>query len=221
MAKKFSRPKTKRELDDKEVAGLWRAIGLVKSIADSRQKITLNTIRSIHAEILKDSEPQIAGKFRVTGQGVRKLRCVQPPEGSKVNEEIYNFWRDFDYRSSLIQLRPRFSSFKSTKYKKWWSDVIELAVWAQHKFVSIHPFSQGNGRTARLLTNLVLQRYGIKPSQVKYEGDMKEKYLEALCRADKYRDYEPLKQIVIKGVIEVYKKEKKLRQRLKAEKSKS
>jgi fido (protein-threonine AMPylation protein) len=41
--------------------------------------------------------------------------------------------------------------------------VIELAAWAHSEWVRIHPFGNGNGRTARLWANLLLMRYGLRP----------------------------------------------------------
>ena len=41
--------------------------------------------------------------------------------------------------------------------------VIETAAWAHADWVRIHPFANGNGRTARLWANWVLMRYGIPP----------------------------------------------------------
>lgn len=40
---------------------------------------------------------------------------------------------------------------------------IALAAWAHSEWVRIHPFSNGNGRTARTLTNAILMRYGLPP----------------------------------------------------------
>ncbi|HEX7880797.1 MAG TPA: Fic family protein [Candidatus Eisenbacteria bacterium] len=41
--------------------------------------------------------------------------------------------------------------------------VIDLAAWAHAKWVRIHPFANGNGRTARLWANALLMRYGLPP----------------------------------------------------------
>jgi hypothetical protein len=41
--------------------------------------------------------------------------------------------------------------------------VIDLAAWAHAEWVRIHPFANGDGRTARLWANFVLMRYGIEP----------------------------------------------------------
>jgi hypothetical protein len=44
------------------------------------------------------------------------------------------------------------------------SAVIELAAWAHAEWVRIHPFANGNGRTARVWANLILMRYGLPPA---------------------------------------------------------
>lgn len=41
---------------------------------------------------------------------------------------------------------------------------IDLAAWAHAEWVRIHPFANGNGRTARVWANLILVRYGIPPA---------------------------------------------------------
>lgn len=41
--------------------------------------------------------------------------------------------------------------------------VVELAAMAHGEWVRIHPFADGNGRTARMLGNWILVRYGLPP----------------------------------------------------------
>jgi Fic/DOC family len=43
------------------------------------------------------------------------------------------------------------------------SAVVELAAWTHAVWVRIHPFANGNGRTARVWANLILMRYGLPP----------------------------------------------------------
>ena len=59
---------------------------------------------------------------------------------------------------------------------------IELAAFFHHKFVYIHPFLDGNGRTARLLTNVILIGNGY-PFTVPLKVD-RPQYLRALSEAD-------------------------------------
>ncbi len=64
---------------------------------------------------------------------------------------------------------------------------------------------------ARLMTNLVLRRFGLPPSRVKFEGENKKEYLATLGQIDKYQDYDPLKKIIISSAIEYLRKEEKAR----------
>ena len=41
--------------------------------------------------------------------------------------------------------------------------VIDLCAWAHAEWVRIHPFANGNGRTARLWANCIAMRYGLPP----------------------------------------------------------
>ena len=60
---------------------------------------------------------------------------------------------------------------------------LKIAAWLHHAFVSIHPFQDGNGRVARLLTSLVFIKFGFFPFTVLRE-EMKVKYINALEAAD-------------------------------------
>lgn len=53
---------------------------------------------------------------------------------------------------------------------------------AHHEFALIHPFDDGNGRVARLLTNYMLLKKGLPPLVV--PSVRKKDYLKALERAD-------------------------------------
>lgn len=61
-------------------------------------------------------------------------------------------------------------------------EVIPFIAWLHHEFVLIHPFGDGNGRTARLLVNYVLMRKGYPPLVVPTEK--KDSYFAALRLAD-------------------------------------
>ena len=60
---------------------------------------------------------------------------------------------------------------------------------AHYRLAAIHPFADGNGRTARLLMNLLLLRQGYPPVAVRPED--RKSYLDALEHASVHDDLKP------------------------------
>jgi Fic family protein len=60
-------------------------------------------------------------------------------------------------------------------------DTPEKAFTAHRRLVDIHPFNDGNGRTARLLMNLILIRCGYPPAAVRPEDRLE--YIRGLQQA--------------------------------------
>jgi prophage maintenance system killer protein len=213
MGSDFSRPKGKTELEDREAAGLWNAIALANKIGESKVVININVIKKINETILKDSVPESAGKFRTRGQDVNPLPCIEPPLGTEVYSNMVEFEKNLIHKFTLI---PKFIDKKHKKiYRKWVDDIFDLASWIQHQIVAIRPFCDANGRTARLMTNIILKRFNFPLSDIKHEGDDKKHYLDALCRIDKCFDYRPLKNLIFNGSINTLKKEAEKRRKLK------
>ena len=82
--------------------------------------------------------------------------------------------------------------------------IVEQAAWIHHAITQIHPFRDGNGRTARLAANLVLERYGLVGISIKIERENKNRYRQALVQIDSMNDYQPLIEIISEGLIERY-----------------
>jgi len=60
--------------------------------------------------------------------------------------------------------------------------VIEMTAYLHHRFVTIHPFIDGNGRVARLMGNLYLIRNGFPP--IVLDQKKRLQYYNALKKAD-------------------------------------
>jgi Fic family protein len=82
--------------------------------------------------------------------------------------------------------------------------VVSFSAWIHHIITYIHPFREGNGRTARLMANLILERYGLVGISVKIEKENKNKYRQCLAQADKNGDLEPLKNLIYEGMTDRY-----------------
>ena len=66
--------------------------------------------------------------------------------------------------------------------------VYELSFWAHFELVTIHPWADGNGRTCRLLMNLLQMEYGVLPTKVLKED--KAEYIQALIDTREEDDIE-------------------------------
>ncbi|MGV8176377.1 MAG: Fic family protein [Candidatus Bilamarchaeaceae archaeon] len=138
-----------------------RAIELVESLVHKRS-IEESDVLGIHALILDRIDPHNAGFYRKSGVRISGTNYV-PPNPSKVPElmkEVYAF------------LNSR-------------GEPIEIGALIHQKFVDIHPFIDGNGRSARLLLNLYLMRNGYLP--VILLRAERAKYIRTIerCRAEK------------------------------------
>ena len=207
MAKSFRLPRGEDELKEREAAGLWQAQALAKEIGESDEKITLAIILRIHKTFFENVFPDIAGRFRKPGEDIKKLKYIEPPLGTGVQAKMYEFWRELDNHLSQMPSKPKGGgkTYKKALERRN-AAVVDLAAWTQHQMAAIHPFCEGNGRMARMMTNLILYRFSLQPTDIKYEGENKVAYLDALGAIDHHGDYRPLKHLIVKGMIESYKR---------------
>ena len=119
-------------------------------------------ILSLHQLVLNLIEDDFAGRLRNGGVRISGANFI-PPNASKV-ADLFDELVDF-CNNNPLNLND-----------------IELATIFHHKFVWIHPFFDGNGRTVRLVMNLLLMRKGFPPTII-LSTDRK-KYYEALNQAN-------------------------------------
>ena len=79
------------------------------------------------------------------------------------------------------------------------SDVLYQILEIHHELTVIHPFCDGNGRTARAFMNFQLIRYGFPPVYI--DLDDKAEYLNALADADSAGNVDKLFGIISRMVI--------------------
>ena len=200
------RPLDKKELQKREAVGVIRASRFIRKYANSHKPIIIETILEIHKEIFKDAWKEIAGKYRDEVLEITDSKHL-PPHFSKVAELMKK--ADLDFRDKLKKLEKVegiiFAGDKPTEdIVDKIDEVVMCASWIHHTIPFIHPFREGNGRTARLAGNLVLERYGLIGISIKIEKENKNAYRQALAQIDIMGDYEPLKNIIYEGLIDRY-----------------
>ncbi len=92
--------------------------------------------------------------------------------------EIFRFAEPFETPAKMHDLIDWFRTEEQNPNL----DPILFAIEFHYRFIRIHPFDDGNGRTVRILMNFILMQYGYPPAIIR--TDMKEWYLAALEQAD-------------------------------------
>lgn len=132
----------------KEIRNMEEALVFIDRIIDS-QAINLDFISQVHRRIMEDLRPPPAGdgdnrpgKFRQEEVGIGHSAHLPPPP-----------WE-------ILPLLKELVTFMNTDHASKY-DLIKAAQF-HHRFVWIHPFENGNGRTARLLTYALMIKQGFR-----------------------------------------------------------
>jgi Fic family protein len=134
--------------DHLEAIDHYEAIRYVREIARRVVPLTEIDLRNLHRLVVQRSRPDIAGRYADQG------RYVLTETGR----------HSFPSPAEIPALMG--------DYARWLTratDTPQTAFDAHRRLVEIHPFDDGNGRTARLLMNLVLIRGGYPPVAVRPE----------------------------------------------------
>lgn len=167
--------------DHIEVQGHNEAVKWILDIIKKDVPLTEKFIRELHELVLKnpyeknaitaEGQPTkkkiVVGKYKTTPNHVRTktgelFRFATPEETPALMHDLITWYRGKinDDEAKAILVASEF----------------------HHKFVKIHPFDDGNGRTARILMNFILMQFGYPPVVLKTED--KENYFSALRQAD-------------------------------------
>lgn len=156
----------KRLKEHLEAVDHYDAVLWMRMIAAQPTPIGESVVRELHRRIIARSEPEIAGVYSTHARRIAGSPVVFPNP-----VKIPDLMRDFG--RTLEQAAP-----------------LPLVAFAAHfRLVAIHPFSDGNGRTVRLLMNLILLRFGYPPIAVRPED--RAAYLDTLERAALADDLAP------------------------------
>ena len=143
--------------DHLDALGHQDALHFVRALAGRDETLREGDVREIHRLVLFRSEPDEAGRYARHQRAIlgSTVRLPAPAELPALMG---------DFARWLAAEPPGFAT----------------AFEAHYRLVTIHPFSDGNGRTARLLMNLLLLRAGFPPVSIGPEDRLA--YLDALAR---------------------------------------
>ncbi len=145
-----------------EVINHQDAIKLVESLAVANEPITPFHVRQLQALVLAKIDDQNAGQYR--NVPVRIIGTTHEPPPSWDLPAQMNDWGDW------------------LQAEEGKMETVTLAAMVHHKLVAIHPFLDGNGRSARLIMNLVLMRSGYPPAIIARTN--RQQYYRVLAQAD-------------------------------------
>ncbi|HEX9907868.1 MAG TPA: Fic family protein [Thermoplasmata archaeon] len=134
---------------------------VLREVLEYDRDLTLQIILHWHKQLFAETKPAYAGKIRAHQVWISGSRFTPPSPA-----EVYPLLREF------------FRWYARTKGS---SHPVELAAAVHLRFVTIHPFYDGNGRVSRLLMNFVLKKHGFPLLDIPYGDRMS--YYNALERS--------------------------------------
>ena len=158
------------------------AIEFVESLVETDKMLSEYTIKSLHALILKNIDDENAGSYRNINVLISGA-THRPPSNIEVASKMEAFINWYKTEAQTLH-------------------AIERACRVHVDFVGIHPFSDGNGRTSRLLMNFELMKSGFPPVVLKVENRLT--YYEALDKAHTLGEYDDFIALVVELVEESF-----------------
>jgi Fic family protein len=153
-----------------------QAFAYLTELIAQRAPISREVILTLN-RLVVDKLIDMPGQFRSGSVTIRGAR-LQPPHAAQVPRLI---------REWLVWIAREGQAYPA---------VLRAAI-AHHGFEAVHPFQDGNGRTGRLLMNLILMQDGYPPALLLQEWRLA--YLEALAVADTGR-YGPIANLIGRAV---------------------
>lgn len=139
------------------------AIAYIKKLMDNKTALNEREVLSIHNLILRGVNPNDAGRYRNV-QVMINGSSHMPPQPYLVPKEMEDFYIWYETNKSIMH-------------------PIVLAAEVHERIVTIHPFIDGNGRTSRLVMNLILLQNGYVIANIKGDNENRMRYYNALENA--------------------------------------
>ena len=126
-----------------------------------KKPLSLSTVRDWHTKMFHKTKIDLAGEIRDYGDITVTNSKAKFPVGDKVFDLVVDFFKWYNSTVKNTAINP-----------------VEVAGMVHLKFVSIHPFGDGNGRISRLMMNCVLDESLYPMLNIEYR--QRETYYKAL-----------------------------------------
>lgn len=168
---------------EKEIHGTWEALQYADRVAkDRRQPIDEKVIRELHRKMMGGVDKRLAGNYRVGDIQISEASFT-PPFGFEVSHRMYEFGKELTRRTTNLGRSLGAMDL-----------VVETVAWVHQELVGIHPFEDGNGRTARALADIVCKRAGMH--YIDSWGEDRTSYLNAVDTSHRIYSLNPFKAFV-------------------------
>jgi len=147
-----------------------------------QKDLSLQLILYWHTKLFEATKQDIAGRIRKHQVAISGSKFV-PPSPAEILPLLRDFFRW--YERSKQKLHP-----------------IELASLAHLKFVTVHPFADGNGRISRLIMSSILNRNGFPMLNIAYQN--RSSYYTALERSQTKRQDQIFMQWFFRRYVKEY-----------------
>jgi Fic family protein len=152
------------------------ALSYLDDLVQKKEEMSERIIKDFHAILMKDTQ------FILVGPSNNRVR-IEPGKYKYDNNHVILADGSIHYFTDYLQVPGEME-----KLVEWYKEnkdklhPIELSAILHHRLTAIHPFTDGNGRVARLAMNMILIQKGYTPALIRNED--KQDYYEALRQAD-------------------------------------
>lgn len=157
------------------------AIEFIQDIVSKKKPFTESVLMEIHYLILKGIDRKNAGKYRTVPVIISGSKH-KPPQANLITkkmEEVFEYYETYKNR-----LHP-----------------VVLAADLHEKIASVHPFLDGNGRTTRLVMNLILLMNNYTMANIKGDLNSRKEYYMALEIAQTKKNVKMCQLLVANAVL--------------------
>lgn len=155
-----------------------KAFDFIQTLVSKKgQELTARDILDIHSIILNKIDDTNKGRYRNVAVRLRGSETILP---------------------NPLKVPELMEEFMAWLQSEAGDNPLKIAIDAHFKLVSIHPFVDGNGRTARLLMNLILMQRGYPPAIVRKED--RNAYITSLEKGQTKNDLSDYYDLMLEAI---------------------